>query len=90
MSAPETKNWSGTGQLRGGKRGIAFFTTLIRFFGPGDRLWVRHSAGALFQLRLARRAGHDGFSPAHVRPSAVVETALVCVQTFLLVWPRHH
>ena len=35
MAAPETKNWSGTGQLRGGKRGIAFFTALIRFFGPG-------------------------------------------------------
>lgn len=29
-----TKNWSGTGQLRGGKRGIAFFTALIRCFGP--------------------------------------------------------
>lgn len=34
MSAPETKHWSGTGQLRGGKRGIAFFMGLIRFFGP--------------------------------------------------------
>jgi predicted LPLAT superfamily acyltransferase len=34
MSAPESKNWSGTGQLRGGKSGIAFFIALIRFLGP--------------------------------------------------------
>ncbi len=34
MAAPETKHWSGTGQLRGGKRGIAFFLALIRWFGP--------------------------------------------------------
>ncbi|MEK7779938.1 MAG: lysophospholipid acyltransferase family protein [Verrucomicrobiota bacterium] len=36
MSSPESKskNWSGTGQLRGGKNGIAFFTTMIRFCGP--------------------------------------------------------
>ena len=29
-----SRNWSGTGQLRGGKHGIAFFLALIRFFGP--------------------------------------------------------
>ena len=36
MSAPETnsKNWSGTGQLRGGKSGIAFFIAAIRLIGP--------------------------------------------------------
>ncbi len=35
MATSETStNWSGTGQLRGGKRGIAFFIALIRFFGP--------------------------------------------------------
>lgn len=35
MSAPEAKHWSGTGQLRGGRNGIAFFTSLIRWCGPG-------------------------------------------------------
>jgi len=34
MSASQTKHWSGTGQLRGGKRGIAFFLAVIRWFGP--------------------------------------------------------
>ncbi len=36
MSSPEpkSKNWSGTGQLRGGRRGIGFFITAIRLLGP--------------------------------------------------------
>jgi len=36
MSAPETKskNWSGTGQLRGGKNGIAFFIRALQLLGP--------------------------------------------------------
>lgn len=29
-----SQHWSGTGQLRGGKHGLAFFIALIRFFGP--------------------------------------------------------
>lgn len=39
MSQPEAKNsqtkhWSGTGQLRGGRLGLWFFITAIRVFGP--------------------------------------------------------
>ena len=35
MSAPfpETKHWSGTGKLRGGRRGIQFFLTVLRLCG---------------------------------------------------------
>lgn len=33
-SAAQTQNWSGSGQLRGGKRGIAFFIAMIRLLGP--------------------------------------------------------
>lgn len=32
-SLPKTKHWSGTGQLRGGRRGIQFFLTVLRVFG---------------------------------------------------------
>jgi predicted LPLAT superfamily acyltransferase len=36
MSSPETqsKNWSGSGQLRGGRGGIAFFIRAIQLLGP--------------------------------------------------------
>jgi predicted LPLAT superfamily acyltransferase len=30
---PKTKHWSGTGKLRGGRRGIQFFLTVLRVFG---------------------------------------------------------
>jgi predicted LPLAT superfamily acyltransferase len=33
-ASSDSKNWSGTGQLRGGRTGIAFFLTAIRWLGP--------------------------------------------------------
>lgn len=33
-AATTTRNWSGTGQLRGGRSGIGLFVNIIRLFGP--------------------------------------------------------
>jgi len=33
-ASDKTRNWSGTGQLRGGRRGIAFFIGALRLLGP--------------------------------------------------------
>ena len=85
-----TGHWSGTGKLRGGRWGIWFFITALRVLGLRLTYVLTVPLRALFFVRLARRPGHDGFSPPHFRPATVVETPLARVPPLSFVWPRDH